>query len=494
MSLALYLLVLVALAAPVPATVWPPDTGAFVILLGLLDAWHYGWGAAHLIRALLYRRQVFPGWRRAAEQIGARGLASEVYVVVTSHRIRSETTARVYQAAIAEAIRHGRPVTLVAALVELGDQRLIKRLFQLASPPVAVRLVFVRRPAIGRRHALACALRTISRARPAADAAVVVLDGDTLMTPGCLARSLPFLKLRPETDGITTDEGGIPAGGAVLKAWLELRWAARHQLMSSMSLGRRPLAIAGRMSIYRATVATDPDFIAAIENDDLEHWRCGRIRLSTGADQSIWFWLLRRGRAMLYLPDIRVIVIGPPPPRSLLPAATRVMLRRFGDRLRGNGRALALGPRRIGWFAWWCLIDQRVSMWSTLGGPVAALMFGLGKSLVFLYAYLLWVGTTRLVHALALLTARPRLGGLSPPLIYFGQVYGALVKSYVLFRLDRQGGPRPNSAAGGSTPWRARLGRLGSVYLHLLALGALVAAVALVTNLLSLLPHTGAPF
>ncbi len=354
--------------------------------------------------------------------------------------------------------------------------------------------MFVRRPGIGRRHGLASALRAISRARPAADAAVVVLDGDTLMPPGCLARSLPFLRLRPEADGITTDQDGILAEGAVLRAWLGLRSAAHHQLMSSMAFGRRPLAIAGRMSIYRAAVATDPGFIALIENDELEHWRLGRIRLSSGADQSIWFWLLRGGRAMLYLPDVRVTLIAQPPSRWLLPALTGVMLRRFGDRLRTTGRALALGPRRIGWFAWWFLIDQRVSMWSMLSGPVAALVFGLGKSVVFLYVYLLWVGTTRLVLALALLTARPWIGGLSPLLIYFGQVYGALVKTYVLFRPDRQASPRRNLAADGPPPWRARQRRLGSAYLHLLALGALVAAVALVANLVDVASRTGAPF
>ncbi len=48
MSLALYLLALAALAAPALATVWPPGTGAFLILLGLLGAWHYGWGAASI--------------------------------------------------------------------------------------------------------------------------------------------------------------------------------------------------------------------------------------------------------------------------------------------------------------------------------------------------------------------------------------------------------------------------------------------------------------
>ena len=191
----------------------------------------------------------------------------------------------------------------------------------------------------------------------------------------------------------------------------------------------------------------------------------------TGEDKSTWFWLLRRGRAMLYLPDVRVVTIEHPPARWLLPAATQLMLRWFGNMLRTSSRAIALGPRRIGAFTWWCLIDQRISMWTPLIGPIVAVIFVLGKSAVFLYTYLLWVGMTRLVQALLLLTARPRISGLYPPLIYFGQVYGALVKTYVMFRLDRQRWTRQNIAldlAAGTG--RARLRRSGSAYLHLLAL------------------------
>jgi glycosyltransferase Alg8 len=93
---------------------------------------------------------------------------------------------------------------------------------------------------------------------------------------------------------------------------------------------------------------------------------------------------------------------------------------------------------------------------------------------------------TRLVQALLLLTARPTISGLYPPLIYFGQVYGALVKTYILFRLDRQRWTRQNIGVGVRPASRdARWQSLGSVYLHLLALGTVATAVALTTDLLS---------
>ena len=205
---------------------------------------------------------------------------------------------RVYQAAIAEAIRYGRPVTIVASLVELADQRLIKHVFQRMAPPPEVRLMLVRRPAVGKRHAMACSLRAVSRCRPPADAAVMMVDGDTLLPPGCLSRSLPFLQLLPEVGGITTDEDCVVDNGPVLQAWHRLRFAQRHLLMSSMALSRRLLVLTGRMSIFRGPVATDPSFIEAVEADYIDHWRLGRVQLLTGEDKSTWFWLLNAG-----LPD-----------------------------------------------------------------------------------------------------------------------------------------------------------------------------------------------
>jgi mannuronan synthase len=487
MYLTLYLLAFAALAVHAPDVVWQPGSREFFVILGALGVWRYSWGAVHFVRSLVYRHQRFPKLRQKADRLGEDSRPSHVYILISSFRIRAETTARVYQAAIAEAIRYGRPATVVASVVELGDQRLIKHLFRRMAPPPEIRLMFVRRPAIGKRHAISCSLRAVSRCRPPADAAVVVVDGDTLLAPGCLARSLPFLSLMPEVGGITTDEDCVVDNGAILQAWHRLRFAQRHLLMSSMALSGRLLVLTGRMSIFRCAIATDRSFIKAVDEDYIEHWRLGRLRLLTGEDKSTWFWLLRTGHRMLYLPDVQVTTIEHPPGRWLLPASTQLMLRWFGNMLRISFRAIALGPRRIGLFTWWCLVDQRVSMWTPLVGPLVALFFALGKSAVFLYTYALWVGFTRLIQALTLLSVRPTISGLYPLLIYFGQVYGALLKTYVLFRLDQQSWTRqnitaePELSAGG-----ARLRGLTSIYLHGLALGVLATVVALATNILSL--------
>ena len=201
MYLTLYVVALAALAVHAPDVIWQPGAREFFVIVGALGVWRYSWGTVHFVRSLIYRHRSFPKLRREASRSGQEALPSHVYILVSSFRIRAETTVRVYQAAIAEAIRYGRPVTIVSSLVELADQRLIKHLFLRMAPPPEVRLMFVRRPAIGKRHSMACSLRAVCRSRPPADAAVMVLDGDTLLQPGCLSRSLPFLQLMPEVGG-----------------------------------------------------------------------------------------------------------------------------------------------------------------------------------------------------------------------------------------------------------------------------------------------------
>ncbi len=126
-------------------------------------------------------------------------------------------------------------------------------------------------------------------------------------------------------------------------------------------------------------------------------------------------------------------------------------------------------------------------MWTPLVGPVAAILLALTVSPGFLYAYLLWVMATRLLQSLLLLTVRPTIDGLYPPLLYFSQVYGALIKTWVLFRLDRQGWTRQNIGWRTSlSPAQQRRRDAGSLALHLLALATLVSAVALSTGLIAL--------
>lgn len=505
MSFLLYVLTLLAVAVHAPDALWHPAAPEFLLIVGAVGIWRYGWGAVHLVRSQIYARIVFPRWRRRADRLAARfaedpasrpgeepASLPHVFLLVTSFRIPTETTVAVYRAAIREAERWPGPVTIVASLVEPADERLIKLLFRRMRPPERVRLVLLRLPARGKREALATGLRAVARRMPRADDIVVVMDGDALLTPQVLQRCVPLFDLFPRVGGLTTDEDSIVADSVLFRQWHALRFAQRHLLMCSLGLSRRLLVMTGRMSMFRAGIATRPDFVRIVERDSIRHWRLGRVRFLTGDDKSTWFWLLEHGWDMLYVPDVRVTTIEQPPTRGFVAGSTQLMLRRFGNMLRGSGRALELGPRRVGPFLWWCLVDQRLSMWTPLVGPLAALAFVLAVSPAFVFTYILWVMLTRLLLTLGLLTVRPRIGGLWPLLLYYNQVYGALVKTFVLFRLDRQRWTRQNIALPAPS-LAERWQRFGSAFAHGVALAGLATAVAYATGLLAWPRHLPLP-
>ena len=105
-----------------------------------------------------------------------------------------------------------------------------------------------------------------------------------------------------------------------------------------------------------------------MQHDSFDHWRLGRIELLTGDDKSTWYHLLSRGWEMAYVPDVEVLTIERPPSQHFLAGASTLMVRWFGNMLRTNGRARKIPRRRVGTFVWWALIDQRISMWTSMFG------------------------------------------------------------------------------------------------------------------------------
>jgi glycosyltransferase Alg8 len=77
------------------------------------------------------------------------------------------------------------------------------------------------------------------------------------------------------------------------------------------------LTLTGRMSLYRARVALSDGFIDLLQHDAIDHYRLGRVKFLTGDDKSTWYYILRSGREMLYVPDVRVITVEHPPHKNL---------------------------------------------------------------------------------------------------------------------------------------------------------------------------------
>ncbi len=482
----LYTLILVGAIFLLPPDALDPNSKKFILLIGILAAWRYSWGLLHFVRSYIYRKFVFPRLRIAADRNIQNLLPPHMYLLVTSFRIDGLTTSRVYNSVIAEAIRCGVPATIIASIVEKADEFMIKELFRRANPPHHVSLKIVRIPGSGKRDGLAQGFRAISRDMPDPDSLVAVIDGDSILQPDIVRKCMPFFQMVPHLGALTTDEECDVKGDRLIREWHHLRFAQRQVLMSSMALSRKVLTLTGRMSVFRADIITHPDFIRHVEQDSINHWRLGQFKFLTGDDKSSWHWVLKNGYDMMYVPDALVMTVEHPPSDNFFKATSMLMFRWFGNMLRTNGRALALGPHRIGLFTWWCVLDQRLSMWTSITGPVFAIMLAIKYSLSFIFVYLVWVGLTRWVMTMMLLSARPVLSWYYPFLLYYNQIWGSLIKIYVFFRLDRQSWTRQKTKLHRDLP-RAQIAfvNASSAAVHGIAIVCFIALLGLLSGVLT---------
>lgn len=336
-----FLSLLMVLALAVPKTVFDADSKDFILLIGAVGIWRYSMGGVHFLRGMLFLHVVYPYYRRRVRQLGSAADPSHVFLMVTSFRIDALTTAMVYRSVIREAIDSGYPTTVVCSIVEMSDEVLVRSLWEKMNPPDRVSLDFVRIPGTGKRDGLAYGFRAISRHLPDDDAVVAVIDGDTVLDHGVVKKTVPWFKLFPNVGGLTTNEFCEVQGGYVMSEWHKLRFAQRHINMCSMALSKRVLTMTGRMSVFRARVVTNPEFITDVENDHLEHWRLGRFKFLTGDDKSSWFSLMRLGYDTFYVPDAAINTVEHPPEKSFIKASRKLMYRWYGNNLRQNSRAQA---------------------------------------------------------------------------------------------------------------------------------------------------------
>lgn len=417
-----------------------PDVslGVPVITLGAIAAWRYSWAAINLMRAVAYQFGVFPHCRRSLP-VGVN--ASYIYVVVLSYRMGAEINAAVYGALIRDLKRHGRPATIVACISDQTDIEVLEAFRDLAN----VRVIGLKQSNKGKRDAMERGLALFARDNPPPGAIVALMDGDTLIPEGTFDRTVPFLAADLELGALTTDNVPLVAGRPVVREWYRLRMRTRHELMSSLSLSRRVLVLTGRFSLFRAEIALAPGFIAAVGHDSSYHWRLGRIGMLTGDDKSTWFWTLRSGWKMLYVPDVAVCCLEKSPRQGFYDSTVALMIRYFGNMTRNNTRAVQLGPRRIGYFTWLALVDQRLSPWTSLWGPASAVALALFCDTRVLPIYVCWVLLSRTaqcaIYGLFRLTFHP----LFPLLQFYNQIVGAAVKVVVFFNPDKQSWTRQST-------------------------------------------------
>lgn len=483
-TLLLGLALLVVVINELPADVFDAESKSFFFAIGAVGVWRYSWWLVQALRSVWYNRRLFPRLRAEADAAAAVARPPELYVLCTSYRIDPEVNFRVYDALVREVADYGVPTTVFASISDRTDVDVIAHVLDDHGWPDNVEIRYMFQKGDGKRSAMAEVLRAISRRLPAPGALLVSMDGDIRLEPGTLSRSLSFFLADPELGALTTNNNAVVTGGDATREWYDLRYAQRHLVMSSLSVSARLLVLTGRYSAFRADLAVQPGFIDLVENDHIDHWRFGRFKFLSGDDKSTWYWLLKNGWKMRYLPDVHVSGFEELPDRRRFFASTTDLMRRwYGNMLRTSGRAIGLGPRPMGLFAWWSLVDQRLSMWTTLIGPTVALLVTLFVRPSFLFAYLLWILFTRGIATLILAWQRGRYSLLWIPLIYYNQVWGAILKTYVSFRFNRQKWSRQGISAGEpADPNAARRQRRMGHVLHGFTYGVLLFVLLLATG------------
>ncbi len=456
-----------------------------IVLFATIGLWRYSWWFLNLIRALIYEFVTFPKLRKQANALYKSGWKPpHIYFVIASYKEQKETTEALLECILRECRSLAVPATLYLS-ADPQDERIVRDYVQQHVGNTAFQVIAIRQTLPDKRIALGQCLRSLSRHGVIKDAPVILMDGDALMTQGTLKKCVPFFHLNPNLHALTTDEKAIFHGPKWMAEMTELRFAQRHLMMQSHALSKRVLTLTGRLSMFRSQIITTPDFIDRLENDYIDHWLWGRFRFLSGDDKSTWYLLLKNKAQMLYIRDAMVYTVehvsGNGFARTL-----QNLLRWSGNMLRNNGRAIALGPKKIPFYIWWCLIDQRLVIWTSLVSPIAAILLTAKLGWSFLPLYLAWLGITRITISLFIFRYAGRIHLSFPFLIYILQISNAMIKIYILFRLPRQRWTNRGNivAIQQSTDDKLWLKHLMANYLTLLYTSTLVLFLALYTGAL----------
>ncbi len=428
---------------------WDPEVKAITITLGALGFWRYGWWFTHVVRAEMFGNRVFPRIRRNADEIWNAGWRPRhVHFMMTTFRERRDTTELVLQSICREVRETGIPTTLWLGSGDSYDEDIMMSYLRQHGQDLPLEFVMIRQNVSGKRMAIGLVLRAMSRRGIHQDDLVVFMDGDAVLAPGILSRCCPLFEIDPELQAVTTDEEVLCFGPTWMQSWLTMRFAQRRIAMQSHAMSNKVLTLTGRMSVFRAHHLQQYKFIRMLEADHLEHWLWGKFRFLSGDDKSTWYYMLTQDAKMLYVPDALVYTIEEVE-GSGIERMTQNFRRWSGNMLRNGTRCLQLGPRKVGFFIWWCVLDQRLAMWTMLVSPILAVSVTLLQSPGYIVGYLIWIAISRMALSLFLFRYSVSVHIEWPFILYFNQLLNASVKVYCLARLSKQRWTnRGNQSAG----------------------------------------------
>ena len=408
-----------------------------VVVIGIIGLFRYSWVLTHCVRAAIYEHYLYPKLRFEADQLpDAVRMPKKVFFIIPTFGEKPEVSRQMLESVLDESARVRSKVVIVVNAGSDEDDAVFRTVYEERPGLPNIEMQFIRQIG-GKRQGLANCLAKLMGEEVDRNDVIVLMDGDTVLGKGILAKCLPLFVTQPKLGAITTDNISVTKGNWMYRKWYTLRFSMRHRMMKSQSLSRQLLVLTGRFSMFRARECLTHEFISYLENDRIKHWLHGEIKFVTGDDKSTWYCLLNRGCEMLYVPDAHIFCMEDSGPKPLTQSIKK-MHRWFGNMLRNNGRGIRLGPGRQRPFIWWCQVDQRISMFTSLMGPVAAIWGAYWISPAYLIAYGMIVILARLIYALILTIEGHRMSFTDIPMLLYTQWIGSLVKIYTMFHLHKQ--------------------------------------------------------
>ena len=406
-------------------------------LVGVIGIYRYGIWLTHLIRAQLYERYFYSNMRKNADSLPEEQWKPErLYFMLVSFLEEKEILSNSIKSIIQEAKSLNLPVTMCMGTASSHDEKIVSDVIEHIPYGDKIKVIFVRQESPDKRLQIGRALRALVRQGISKNDPVIFMDGDSIISPGCLKKCLPIFHICPDMDALTTNEKAVVKNSWLLSNIFSLRFAIRNFHMHSLALTKKVLCLTGRFSIFRGSRIIEESFISRIEYDYIHDWYWKKIKFLSGDDKSTWYSLLERGSDMLYVPDAYIYSIEKVKNNPVKEYINNLQ-RWGGNMLRNNLRALNLGPRRTGFFTWIVLLDQRMSMWTAIFSPILIILMSF-RSLKLTYMLILWVLLVRYLQSMLLFYYNGKINSTFPVLLYFNQVLNGLVKIYMLFHLSLQ--------------------------------------------------------
>ncbi len=406
------------------------EYAALALGLGVVGFWRHSWGMLNFLRAVQFRRESTRSNRPLAHGHYNLSILLPVYS-------QPDDMLRAVADGIVESLRSVPGQVLIVCAYRTEDQK--ELLHEAIEAESNITMQFVQQIGLGKREAMADALNLMQACFPAVEGNFTLLmDGDTILTPEAIRRSIGEMQVDPNTGAVCVNEVPLVEGDELFVAWRWLRSVQRNQMMSSFALSRRVLVLTGRFSMYRSEILLQSDVINRIRKDFLVH-KDRYISLLTGDDKTTWLEVLRRGYDMRYLPDVLVYPVEQQDWKKSFVSETIALTTRYsGNMARANLHLDAWRGAKGKLHFQYGLLDQRVSMWTSLLTPTVLVFSLLFDSFDVFVLFLTYALLIKNLQALALFVTSRAYDPYFPYLIFYNQVMSSAVKIFTFAFLHRQ--------------------------------------------------------